>query len=81
MNRGLIVGAIGFVLGYAAERVYTAVAPDIARYNRMREISGQEPLFKEVLAFAGSLMGSSGANDMIAEITNDVVRYARMKGM
>lgn len=81
MTRGLIVGALGFAVGFAAERLFTALGPDIARYNRMREISGQEPLFKEVLAFAGALVGSDGAGSMVSEITNDVVRYARIKGM
>ncbi len=81
MNRGLIFGIAGFFAAFAAERVFTGLGADIARYNRMREMSGQAPLHKELFALGGSLIGSSGASGIISEITNDVIRYAKMKGM
>jgi hypothetical protein len=81
MNRGLIIGAIAFVAAFAAERLFSSLGPDIARYNRIREMSGQEPLFKEILAFGGSLLGSGGPSSFINETTQDVIRYAKMKGM
>lgn len=81
MNRALIVGAIAFALGYAAERLYVSVGPDIARYNRLREMSGQEPLFKEIVKVCAGFIGSSGPTGLIASTTSDVIRYAKMRGM
>jgi hypothetical protein len=81
MTRGLIFGAIAFAAAFGAERLFASMAPDLARYNRMRAMSGQEPMFKELLTLAGGLLGSSGARGAIAGLTDDVVRYAKMKGM
>jgi hypothetical protein len=81
MTRALIAGAIAFAAAFAAERLFTSLTPDIARYNQMREMSGQEPLLKEVVSFVKSAFGSSGASDVVGDLTNDAVRYARMKGM
>jgi hypothetical protein len=81
MNRGLIVGAIAFAAGYAAERLYTKLAPDIAHYNKMRSLSGQDPLWKELVTFGRTAFGAGDAKSIVADLTNDVVRYARMKAM
>jgi hypothetical protein len=88
MDRGLIVGAIAFVAGFAAERLFTSLTKDIARYEKMREMSGQPPILKEVFgAVVGGATGESvpawkeGATGLIADLTADVVRYAKMKGM
>jgi hypothetical protein len=84
MVRGLVVGAIAFGGAFAAERLFTSLAKDIERYENMRKMSGQESLSKQLLSTVGSLLGSSlegGQNGFIASLTNDVVRYAKMKGM
>ena len=85
MNRSLIVASLGFIAAFGAERLFASLGPDIARYNRMREMSGQPPMLKEILSSLGTLVGgaarSNGAGGFIAEMTNDVVRYAKMKGM
>ncbi len=81
MNRGLIFGAIAFAAAFAAERLFTSMTPDIARYNRMRAMSGQEPLLKELVSFVQSALGSASVSGVVTDITNDAVRYARMKGM
>ena len=85
MNRSLIVASLGFVAAFGAERFFEGLAKDIARYDRMRAISDQPPMFKEVLSTIGGLFGGAirhnGATGMIADLTNDVVRYAKMKGM
>ena len=81
MTRGLIVGAIAFAAAFAAERLLTSMGPDIARYNRMRAMSGQEPLFKEMISFVQSALGSASVSGVVTDLTNDTVRYARMKGM
>ena len=85
MARGLIVGAIAFAAAFAAERVFAGMKSDIARYDAMRKMSGQEPLAKELISTIGSLVtGSvqrSGVTSFVTSLTNDVVRYAKMKGM
>jgi hypothetical protein len=83
MDRGLIAGAIGFGLAFGAERLYASLEPDIARYERMREMSGQKPILKELFSLVAGAFGSSGENGrgLIAGLTNDVVRSARIRGM
>ncbi|HXM05958.1 MAG TPA: hypothetical protein VN936_00775, partial [Candidatus Acidoferrum sp.] len=84
MNKGLIAGAIAFGLAYGAERLVAGMSKDIARYSRMREMSGEEPLGKELLGLAGGLFGDhgtslsegGGASALLAGLTNDLVRYA-----
>ena len=43
MDRGLIVGAIAFAAAFGLERLYASMGPDIARYEKMRAMSGQPP--------------------------------------
>jgi hypothetical protein len=58
---------------------------DLARYDAMRKMSGEEPLAKELLATIGSLVtGSvqkSAVTSFVTSLSNDAVRYAKMKGM
>jgi hypothetical protein len=85
MVRGIIVGALAFAAAFGIERVLAGMKSDIARYDAMRKMSGEEPLAKEVLATMASLVtGSvqkSGVTSFVTSLTNDVVRYAKMRGM
>jgi hypothetical protein len=86
MDRGLIVGALGFAAGFGAERLISSLGKDLKHYDTMRKMSGQGPFFKEILGTLGSLAGErasgiDGAGGLLSGLTNDVVRYARMKGM
>ena len=85
MVRGLIVGAIAFAAAFAAERVLAGMASDLARYDRMRKMSGEEPVAKEVLSTIGSLitgsMQKNGFTSFVTSLTNDAVRYAKIRGM
>ncbi len=85
MVRGIIVGALAFAVAFAAERVIAGMQKDIDRYDAMRKMSGEEPLPKEVLATVGSLfsgsMDKSAVSSLIDSLTNDAVRYAKMRGM
>lgn len=87
MDRGLIVGIAAFGVAIAAERLFASLAPDIARYEKMREMSGQPPLAKEVLGAIGSFFGergalaAGGAGGLLGSLTSDVMRYAKMKAM
>ncbi len=86
MDRGLIVGAIAFVAAFAAERLYSSMSHDIARYEEMREMSGQPPILKELLSTVlGATVDQKGAKRLaggfLLDLTNDVMRYARMQNM
>ncbi len=86
MDRGLIVGAIAFVAAFAAERLYSSMAKDIARYEEMRKMSGQPPILKELLStvLGGGVDDKDAparAGGFVADLTNDVMRYARMRNM
>jgi hypothetical protein len=85
MNRTLIVASLGFVAAFGAERLFAGLGKDIARYDRMRAMSNEPPMLKELLATVGGVLGSAtrhnGVTGFIADMTNDVVRYAKMKGM
>jgi hypothetical protein len=85
MLRGLVLGALAFGGAFAAERLFASMGKDIARYDAMRKMSDQEPLAKELLTTVGSVIGNAvqknGATGFVTEITNDVMRYARMKAM
>lgn len=85
MDRGLIVGAVAFAAGFAAERLFASLSEDLARYNKMREMSGEPPLAKELLSTLGGVLGDatakSGAASLLAGLTDDLVRYARIRGM
>jgi len=83
----LIVGAVGFAAAFGVERLYASLAPDIARYERMREMSGQKPILQELM---GKVVGSvadnggtlaDGAGGIVTGLVADVVRYARIRGM
>ena len=86
MDRGIVLGAVAFATVFGAERLFASLGPDIARYSAMRKMSNQGPIFKELFALVGGLVGSRGAGQsitsgLVAGLTHDVVRYAKMKGM
>jgi hypothetical protein len=85
MDRGLIVGAVAFAVGFAAERLFASMSKDLARYEKMREMSGEPPLFKELVSSVAGVVGDAtiknGATGLITGLTSDLVRYARIRGM
>jgi hypothetical protein len=85
MVRGLIVGALAFAAAFAAERAFASMKEDLARYDAMRKRSGQEPLAKELFSTLASLLtGSvqkSGVTSFVTSVSNDLVRYAKMRSM
>ncbi len=81
MNRALIVAAVAALAAFGAERVFASMKKDIERYDRMREMSGEEPLLKELFSTFGGAIGKSGPTGFVAGLTSDVMRYAKMKAM
>ena len=86
MDRGLIAGAIAFAVAFAAERLYASMEPDLKRYEAMRAMSGQPPILKELWSTVfGSVISENDATrkagGILADITSDALRYARIRGM
>lgn len=81
MNKGLVVAGIAFVAALAAERLFAGLASDIARYDRMRKMSGEDSIFKELLGMLGGALGKNGPGGIIAGLTDDLVRYAKIRSM
>ncbi len=87
MDRGLILGAIAFGIVFAAERQYEAFDKDVKRYNAMRAMSGEPPLFQQIWKgaaemIAGNRAGGQGeVKDLLASLTADIVRYATMRSI
>ena len=86
-NRGLLLGALGFAAAVAAERLVASMAADLARYDKMRKMSDQPSLGKELLATIGGVVGDfsrdrkDAATGLLGSLTSDIVRYARIRGM
>ncbi len=85
MVKGLVAGALGFAAAFAIARVVAVSKADFERYDAMRKMSGQEPLVKELLSILGSMVAGTvqknSVSEFIAEMTNDVVRYAKLRDM
>lgn len=86
-NRGLLIGALAFVAAVVGERLIASAASDLARYEKMRRMSDQPSLGKELLSTIGSFVGNSSrepkdaATGIIGSLTSDIVRYATIRGM
>lgn len=86
MNRGLVFGVIGFAVGYLIEAQIANLQRDMSRYDKLREMSGDQPFLKEqvnralgiVTSFVGDQTSSLG---VLGSIPNDIVRYAKMRTM
>jgi hypothetical protein len=80
-------GGLAFLAAVFAERQFVAVTKDLERYDRIRAMSGDPPLFKQGLLVLRDMIGSFGssrrgqATGLIQAIQNDVVRYARISTM
>jgi hypothetical protein len=85
--RGLIFGSLAFAAAFGAERLFASLSKDIARYDRMRAMSGEPPLGRQLLSSLGGAIGQFGVNEreqatgFASSLIADVVRYAKMRGM
>jgi hypothetical protein len=86
-NRGLVLGAAAFAAAIVAERFVASMASDLARYEKMRAMSGEPSIAKTLLAAIGGFVGDRGreqkdaATGILGALTHDIVRYAKMRGM
>ena len=87
MFRGVILGALAFAGAFAANKQLGAVGKDIARYDKIRAMSGDPPFLKQQ---AGQLLGQLRAQGtlrpqagrgMVSALIDDLMRYARIRSM
>jgi hypothetical protein len=88
MYRSLIVGGVAFVtLMFAAQRQLRPVLKDIARYNTMREMSGDLPLLRQGLDVLGNVIKAYGTAprgnglSLLKSVQYDLIRYMRISTM
>jgi hypothetical protein len=81
----VLLGALGVASVFAARAAWFA-ARDLRRYNRMREMSGQGPLSRELPAMAREVFANERASApnfgaLIASLPKDAARYLKMRAM
>ena len=87
MFRGLVLGAIAFGVVFAAERQFAAAAQDIARYDKLRKMSGDSAFLNQLTSSISATIadfltsGKGEARDLFSSLTRDIVRYAAIRSM
>ncbi len=87
MDRGLIFGAIAFGVVYFAHKQFGALGSDLARYDRLRAMSGEGSFLKEQLKNGIKMLSEygqsrqGGAMSFLGSLESDLMRYARMRSM
>ncbi|MGZ3496411.1 MAG: hypothetical protein ACXVAK_02525 [Vulcanimicrobiaceae bacterium] len=85
MNRRILLGAIGFAIGYFIEDQIASIKSDLARYDRLREMSDEPPFLREQLSrlweMGTSLLGARARRPLLDFLQNDIIRYAKIKSM
>jgi hypothetical protein len=86
MVRGLVLGSLAFAATFALERQFGSLTSDLARYDRMRAMSGDPPFWREQLdVLLGKLTTYAKTNPKTAGVVDglksDVLRYLRMRSM
>jgi|HubBroStandDraft_4_1064222.scaffolds.fasta_scaffold373617_1 hypothetical protein len=81
----IAVAAVAVVAPYAV-RMFSSVARDAARYNRMRRMSGEGPLLEDFGAVIKDIAKAESRAvgdivDSVASVPADAARYARIKMM
>ncbi|GAC1396675.1 MAG: hypothetical protein NVS2B8_20600 [Vulcanimicrobiaceae bacterium] len=87
MIRGFALGAAAFAAVFVAERQLARAGADVARYDRMRAMSGDPPFATEAIHYVTRAVGRYGASRsddtkaLLANVTRDLARYAELRGM
>ena len=87
MVKSLIVGGIAFGAAFFIERQSRVVGKDIARYDRIRAMSGDPPLVRQGFAmlerWCASMRESRRAEtaSFLTSLQSDLVRYVRIASM
>jgi hypothetical protein len=92
MSRGVIFGAVAFAVTFLLEREGSKLFErDFARYDALREMSGDPPFMREQFERAKGLIGwllaeqspvaGRGTRGLMQSMREDVVRYAKLEAM
>lgn len=86
MKRNAIRGGMAVVAGMFLVRLFAHAATDLARYNRMRAMSGDPPLGFGRTPNGGrrptnAAAHHSGPFALLASLPSDLIRYMRLESM
>jgi hypothetical protein len=87
MIRGLVLGGVAFAVAFALERQFETIRKDLARYDRLNEMSGEPPFLRKIAQSALSAISEYGASqqgkaeNFLQTVQSDALRYARLRGM
>jgi hypothetical protein len=85
MFRRLTLGGVAFALVVAGLKRFDVLLDDLDRYNRLREMSDEPPLLRQLVAqlpFAEYVAAGRGeAASLLKSVRDDLRRYARIANM
>jgi hypothetical protein len=91
-NRGLIFAAAGLLAGLLLDEYWTTIVEAARRYDKLREMSGQDSLLQNLVLFLSSSlkkkpdgMPASTAGELYdvfrEHMLDDLLRYAKLKSL
>ncbi len=85
-TKRIVTIAVASAVAAALARLAMSVAKDVKRYNRLREISGEGPLWSELPAMLREVVRREceaplDLGGVIAGLPADLERYANIKAM
>lgn len=93
MLKVLLVGALCFAAGFVAASKVPEIQADLERYNKLRSMSGEEPLMggnqlEGIMSMASRFLGGGDSKDgafgilkMVPGLESDVDRYVKLRSM
>ncbi|GAC1304982.1 MAG: hypothetical protein NVSMB21_06090 [Vulcanimicrobiaceae bacterium] len=87
MVKSLIFGGVAFATAYVLERRLHDVGYDIARYNRIRAMSGDPPLLRQGFGMLKHVIASlrdsrrTQTASLVSSLQSDLLRYVRISSM
>ena len=85
-RRNLLIALAAAGLGWLAVRTARALAADVGRYNRIREMSGDGPISDELPEMARKIFASEAKTpgmilDALRSIPSEGARYLKIEAM
>ncbi|HEY1884091.1 MAG TPA: hypothetical protein VGG51_13730 [Candidatus Cybelea sp.] len=85
-TKRIVTIVVASAVAAALARLAMSVAKDVGRYNHLREISGEGPIWSELPAMLREIVRRECAaplnlGDVIAGLPADLERYANIKAM
>jgi hypothetical protein len=91
-NRALIFASAGLLAGLLLDEYWTTIVEAVRRYDKLREMSGQDSLVQNAVQFLSSSLGNkrdgapaSNAGELYdvfrERMLDDLLRYAKLKSL